>query len=202
MNSEISSYSYSETTISKGGNIVSNQIHPTAIVDGNVKLGNGVKVYANAVLQGNIKIGDNTVIGAGVHIFGDVKIGANCKLQSMVFVPGGTIIEDGVFIGPGSVILNDKFPPSAGEHWRPVILKEGTTIGGNVTILPGVTIGVGATVGAGAVVTKDVPATKIAYGNPARIYKEPRKPGEGIWGFYEEAGATGKANLKGHGPIR
>lgn len=184
----ISSYSYSETTVSKGGEVVKNEIHPTAIIDGTVKLGNGVKVYAYAVLQGNIEIGNRTVVGAGVHIFGDVKIGADCKLQSMVFIPGGAVIEDAVFIGPSTTLLNDKFPPSVGKHWRPVVLKEGATIGGGVTILPGVTVHEDAIVGAGAVVTKDVPAKKIAYGNPARVWDEPNKPGNGPWGVFEEMG--------------
>ena len=34
-------------------------IHPTAILNGNVKLGNNVKIGAYSVLEGNIEIGDD-----------------------------------------------------------------------------------------------------------------------------------------------
>lgn len=145
------------------------QVHPTAIIEGNVLLGQDVKVYAYAVLQGNITVGDGCVIGAGVHIFGDVKIGKNVRIQSQGFIPSGTVIEDDVFLGPNVTILNDKFPPSHGVHWRPVTVKQGATIGGAVTLLPGVTIHEHASIGAGSVVTKDIPSYALVYGHGAQI---------------------------------
>ena len=50
----------------------------------------------------------------------------------------------------------------------------GTQIGVNVTILPFVRIGAGALIGAGSVVTRDVPATTVAFGNPARAAPQGR----------------------------
>src|SRR5690606_11434500 len=49
------------------------------------------------------------------------------------------------------------------------LVKQGASIGGNATILPGLTIGAGAMIGAGSVVTRDVPDNAIVVGNPARI---------------------------------
>jgi bifunctional N-acetylglucosamine-1-phosphate-uridyltransferase/glucosamine-1-phosphate-acetyltransferase GlmU-like protein len=42
----------------------------------------------------------------------------------------------------------------------------------NVVVVPGVTIGDGAIVGAGAVVSRDVPATAIVAGVPAKVIRD------------------------------
>ena len=85
-----------------------------------------------------------------------------------------------MFIGPHVTFTNDKYPPSWGEHWLPIVVKSGlslknmkeaTVIGASATILPGVTIGHCAKVAAGALVTKDVPDTTFVAGVPARIMK-------------------------------
>jgi UDP-2-acetamido-3-amino-2,3-dideoxy-glucuronate N-acetyltransferase len=53
----------------------------------------------------------------------------------------------------------------------PTLIKRGSSIGSNATILCGITVGEGAIVGAGSVVTRDVPPGAIAAGNPARIIR-------------------------------
>ena len=113
---------------------------------------------------GDHKVGKNTKIGEFVEIQG--HIGDNCKIQAFVFIPEGIEIEDNVFIGPGVVFANDKYPPSNGKHWMKTLVKKGAAIGANATILPGITIGEGAMIGAGAVITKNVPANETWVGNP------------------------------------
>ena len=49
------------------------------------------------------------------------------------------------------------------------IVKKGSSIGANSTILCGIKIGEYALIGAGAVVIKDIPDRAIVVGNPARI---------------------------------
>ena len=44
-------------------------------------------------------------------------------------------------------------------------------LGGGVVVCPGVTIGDNCVVGAGSVVTKDLPASCLAVGNPARVLR-------------------------------
>ena len=53
------------------------------------------------------------------------------------------------------------------EELRPTLVKRGTTIGANATIVYGVTIGEYAFIGTGAVVTGDVPDNALVGGNPA-----------------------------------
>ncbi|MEM3765634.1 MAG: acyltransferase [Candidatus Bathyarchaeia archaeon] len=137
----------------------------------NVKIDDGTTVYDQVNLY-KCKIGKNCKIDAFVYIEEDVTIGNNCKIRPFVFIPSGVTIEDDVFIGPGVVFTNDKYPKACGE-WKllPIKVKEGASIGAGATILPGVTIGKNAIVGAGSVVTKDVPDNAIAAGNPARVLR-------------------------------
>jgi UDP-2-acetamido-3-amino-2,3-dideoxy-glucuronate N-acetyltransferase len=127
-----------------------------------------VKIYPFCEIKGNVEIGENTIIGSHSVILGDVKIGKNCRIQSFAFIPSGVTIDDDVFIAPRVTILNDKYPPSKGEHWQKVRIMDRVSIGGNVTILPGVVIGMEAKIGAGSVVTKNIEPYKTVYGNPAR----------------------------------
>ena len=116
------------------------------------------------------KIGKGTTIHAPVWLGTDVEIGSHVKIQAFAFVPEGVSILDDVFIGPGVVFTNDKYPPSG--KWEQTIVREGASIGANATILPGVVIGEYAKIGAGSVVTKDVPTGETWVGNPAKKWKK------------------------------
>jgi UDP-2-acetamido-3-amino-2,3-dideoxy-glucuronate N-acetyltransferase len=160
---------------------VNNGTDPLLRVAQDVKLGNGVKLFAFVNLYG-CEIGDNTKIGTFVEIQKGVKIGANCKISSHTFVCEGVTMEDGVFIGHGVTFINDLYPrATAGggglqteADWTciPTIVRKGASIGSGSTILAGITIGDNAMVGAGSVVTHDVPAETVVAGNPARVIRK------------------------------
>jgi len=149
-------------------------IRQPSVVYDDVEIGEGTKTGHFVLIRSKTKIGKNCTIGTATIIEGgDVVIGNNVSIQSRCYMPQQTKIEDNVFMGPGVVITNDKYPPTEDpSKWRPVTIKKGARIGANVTILPGVTIGENALIGAGSVVTKDIPAGKTAYGNPARVVEK------------------------------
>lgn len=55
--------------------------------------------------------------------------------------------------------------------YEKIILEDGVNIGKGSIIMPGVRIGEGSVIGAGSVVTKDIPSWCIAVGSPAKIVK-------------------------------
>lgn len=57
------------------------------------------------------------------------------------------------------------------EQRAPLIIEDGVFIGVGSIVLPGVRIGRGSYVAAGSVVTSDVPAEVVVGGNPARIIR-------------------------------
>ena len=118
------------------------------------------------------KIGDGCILHSHTWVGKKVKIGNKVKIQAFVFICDGVILEDNVFIGPGVVFTNDKYPPSYGHNWSETLVKKGVSIGANATILPGITIGENALIGAGAVITKNVPPGEVWCGNPARFLKK------------------------------
>ncbi|MEM1547037.1 MAG: acyltransferase, partial [Candidatus Methanomethylicia archaeon] len=134
-------------------------IHPTAVIEEDVTIGEGSKIWHFVHVRRGAKIGRNCNIGKDVFIDVDVEIGNNVKIQNGVSIYRGVKIEDDVFLGPHMTFTNDLYPRAYNNNWRiiPTIVKKGASIGANATILCGVTIGRYAMVGAGAVVTENVP---------------------------------------------
>ena len=136
------------------------------------KVGRGVKIWHYCNIYG-CAIGENTQIGSFCEIKPRAVIGKNCRLQSYVFVPEGTFIGDNVFIGPGVVFANDKYPSAIkaiSGNWKEdaAVIESHTVLGAGATICAGVRIGESAIVGAGSCVTKDVKPCSIVCGNPAK----------------------------------
>lgn len=146
-------------------------IHPTAVVEEGVEIGEGTRIWHFVHVRRGARIGRNCNIGKGVFIDAGVKIGNNVKIQNFVSVYRGVTVEDDVFLGPHATLTNDLYPRSFNKSWEvvPTLIKRGASIGANATIVAGVTIGEYAMVGAGAVVTRDVPPHTLVYGNPARV---------------------------------
>jgi len=160
---------------------VENSVDPNfKRISANVRLGEGVKIYAFVNLYG-CEIGDESRVGTFVEIQKGAKIGKRVKVSSHSFICEGVTIEDEVFIGHGVMFINDRFPRSTTEDgssqteedWKleQTLVKRRASIGSNATILCGVTVGENAIVGAGSVVTHDVPDYAVVAGNPARLLR-------------------------------
>ena len=148
-----------------------NYVHESAYVDEDVEIGGGTKIWHFSHILKNSSIGKHCVIGQNVTIGPDVSIGNRCKIQNNVSVYNGVVLEDEVFCGPSCVFTNVYNPRAFIERkheYRKTLIKKGTTIGANATIVCGVTIGKYAMIGAGAVVKTDVPDYAIFAGVPAK----------------------------------
>lgn len=148
-------------------------IHESSFVDKNVQIGKGTKIWHFSHILSNVSIGKNCIIGQNVCIGPNVKIGNNVKIQNNISVYEGVTLEDDVFCGPSMVFTNVCTPRSAypkkRDEYLETLVKKGTTIGANSTIICGVTLGEYSFIGAGSVVTKNVPAYAIVYGVPSGI---------------------------------
>ena len=155
---------------------------PTANVSENATIGVGTKIWQNVQIREGAHIGKHCNISKDVYIDFNVLIGDNCKIQNGVSVFHGVTIEDDVFVGPHATFTNDKVPRSFNMEWRvtPTLIKKGSSIGANATIVCGVTIGEYAMVAAGSVVTKDVAPYTLVLGNPAKFYSYVDKMGNKI----------------------
>ncbi|MDD3411770.1 MAG: acyltransferase [Eubacteriales bacterium] len=146
-------------------------VHPSAIVDENVEIGEGTRVWHFCHIQSGAKIGRRCSLGQNVYIGSGVVVGDECKIQNNVSVYEGVTLGNGVFCGPSCVFTNDLTPraryPKGHEHFVPTRVMDGASIGANATVVCGHTIGENALIGAGAVVTSDVPPHALMLGVPA-----------------------------------
>ena len=143
-----------------------------SVVYEGVSIGEGLIIGHNAIIREECTIGKNFKLWNSSVVDYGCKIGNNVKVHCNCYIAQYTIIEDNAFIGPGTIIANDKYPGSELSRVDKLdapTIKKGAQIGVNVTVLPGVTIGERAVVGGGSVVTKDVPKETVVYGNPAKV---------------------------------
>ena len=156
------------------------QIHPTAIVEPGVTIGERSVVWDNVHIRHSTTIGSDCIIGEKSYVAYGVSIGDRVKINAFVYICTAVTIERGVMIAAGTVFTNDRFPRATtpdllslrpsdpDEETLPTLVREGATIGANATIGCGLTIGRFAMVGMGSVVTRDVPDFHLVVGNPAR----------------------------------
>jgi UDP-2-acetamido-3-amino-2,3-dideoxy-glucuronate N-acetyltransferase len=155
------------------------RIHLSAEVSEQAQVGDGTQVWHHTQVRERARIGCNCILGKGVYVDCDVQIGDNCKLQNGACVYHGTTLEDGVFVGPGAVLTNDRLPRAINpdgslktdDDWEVghILVRRGASLGAGSIVLPGITIGQFALIGAGAVVTRSVPDHGLVVGNPARL---------------------------------
>lgn len=125
-------------------------IHESAVVLGRVTLADDVSVWPTAVIRGDverIEIGARSNVQDGAVIHADegipTIIGEDCVIGHRAVVHG-TVLEDGVLVGMGAVLLNR------------------------------VHVGRGSIIGAGAVLTEgtQVPPGSLVLGVPGKVVRQ------------------------------
>ena len=133
-------------------------------------IGENTNIWQFCVVLKEATIGCNCNINASVLIENDVLIGDNVTIKSGVQIWDGTTLEDNVFIGPNVTFTND-FTPRSKQYpnqFLKTMIKQGSSIGANSTIIGGTIVEEYAMIGAGSVVTKNVGPHELWYGNLAK----------------------------------
>ena len=146
-------------------------MHESSYVDEGAQIGKGTKIWHFCHVLPDVVIGERCSLGQNVVVMNRVRIGNNVKIQNNVSVYEGVELEDDVFCGPSMVFTNVMNPRShvpRRNEYRRTLVRRGSSIGANATIVCGVTLGEYSFVGAGSVVTRDVPDFGLMVGVPAR----------------------------------
>jgi carbonic anhydrase/acetyltransferase-like protein (isoleucine patch superfamily) len=131
-------------------------------------IGAGVFLAPTAVVVGDVRIGDRSNVWFGAVLRGDtshIEIGAECSIQDNVVIHCAsdlpTIVGDGVTIGHGALLEG-------------CVVEDEALIGMGAIVLQRARVGSGAMVAAGAVVPEraEVAPGVLSAGVPAREKKE------------------------------
>jgi UDP-2-acetamido-3-amino-2,3-dideoxy-glucuronate N-acetyltransferase len=145
--------------------------HQTSVIDDGCQIGEKTKIWHFSHVMPSSVIGKNCNIGQNVFIDNNVIIGDGVKIQNNVSVYNSVIVEDDCFLGPSMVftnVINPRAHIERKHEYKTTLLKKGSTIGANATIVCGITLGKYCLVGAGAVVIRDVPDFALIVGNPSK----------------------------------
>ena len=146
-------------------------VHESSYIDENVVVGEKTKIWHFCHILAGTRIGDGCSFGQNCVVGPKVRIGNNVKAQNNISIYEGVEIEDDVFLGPSMVftnVINPRSAVSRKDEFKKTLLKKGSSIGANATLISGVTIGRYALIGAGSVVSRDIPDFALIYGVPAR----------------------------------
>jgi UDP-N-acetylglucosamine diphosphorylase / glucose-1-phosphate thymidylyltransferase / UDP-N-acetylgalactosamine diphosphorylase / glucosamine-1-phosphate N-acetyltransferase / galactosamine-1-phosphate N-acetyltransferase len=164
--------------------VIEGEVHPQAVIHGNLVLGEGSRVLPGVVIEGNVVIGKHCKIGPNCYIRGATSLGDHCIIGHAVEVKnslilshtcishlsfvGDSLIGAHVNLGAGTITSNFRHD---GAHHRTMVdgrledtgrLKFGTIIGDHVhtgihtSIYPGRKIADRRTTLPGQIVTRDM----------------------------------------------
>ena len=116
-------------------------------------------IHPSAVVAGDVAIGEGTVVAAGAVINPGSVIGRHCIINTRSSVDHDGRIGDGVHIAPAAALAGN------------VTVGRASWVGIGSCVIQKITIGEGTMIGAGAVVIRDIPSHVTAVGVPAKVLK-------------------------------
>lgn len=159
-------------------------IHPRAVVEGAITLGQGSRLLPGVFIEGNVVIGENCKIGPNCYIRGNTSIGNNVHIGQSVEIKnsiignnsavghlsyvGDSILGDNVNFGAGTITSNFRHDGSnhksmvngnlhnTGRRKFGTIIGDGVHTGIHTSIYPGRKLGKTCTTLPGTVVQEDI----------------------------------------------
>jgi UDP-2-acetamido-3-amino-2,3-dideoxy-glucuronate N-acetyltransferase len=160
-------------------------IHPCALVSPDVQLGEATSVWQFASVIRGARVGSHCTVAAGALIDAS-DVGDDCLIGAGAQIHPGIKIWNGVFIGPGVIFCNDRWPTVdkdgfdgaalLSKEFVTTVVENGANVGAGVVILPGIILGVGCMVAAGSRVARTVPACHLHKADGSIVPIENRKP--------------------------
>ncbi|MDI4237144.1 N-acetyltransferase [Bradyrhizobium sp. Arg237L] len=157
------------TTSSKDGSAPF--VHQTAVVEDGAKVGDFSNVWYFSHVAPGAVIGENCSLGQNTYVERNAIVGNACRLGNSVSIYSHVELEDFVFCAPYMVFTHIAFPRAAvNRHavFRKTLVRTGTTLGANSTVVPDITCGAGTFLAAGATLTKSTKDWSKMVGTPAR----------------------------------
>lgn len=172
------------------------EIDVNCVFEGNVSLGNGVKVKANCVLK-NVTVSEGTVIQPFTHME-NATVGKNCKIGPYARLRPESCLEDGVHIGNfvevkkstiaskskvnhlsyiGDTMIGKNVNIGAGTitcnydgaNKHQTIIGDDVFVGSDTQLVAPVTVASGSTIGAGSTITKDTPENELTLSRAKQV---------------------------------
>ncbi len=116
-------------------------IHPSATVDSDARIAEGVSIGPQSVIMSGVEIGVGAYIGPGCVISKGVQIGEESRLMANVSLMEGTVLGKACIVHPGAVLGSDGFGfANDGGKWVKipqlgrVVVGDRVEIGANTTI--------------------------------------------------------------------
>ena len=163
-------------------------IDVNVVLEGNVKLGDRVRIHPNCVIR-NSEIGSDTQVFPNVVIDSTV-IGASCNIGPFARFRPTSTLSDGVHVGNFVEVKNSKMGEDSkanhlayvgdaelgnrvnigagtiianydGVNKHRTIIADDVHTGSNSVLVAPITVGAGATIAAGSTVAREVPAGKL-----------------------------------------
>jgi len=171
-------------------------IDVNCIFEGDVELGNGVRVGANCVVKDSVlgagteilpmsmidqsNIGDHNSIGPFARIRPDTKTLENAKIGNFVEVKKseigkGSKVSHLTYIGDTKMGADVNIGAGTitcnydGAFKHQTIIEDDVFVGSDTQLVAPVTVGRGSTIGAGSTITKDTPVEKLTFSRAKQV---------------------------------
>lgn len=145
-------------------------IYPHTVIESNVEIGEDCEIGPFTHIRPGVSIGDSVEIGNFVELV-RTKVGDRTKVKHHTYL-GDTIVGKDVNVGAGTITANYD-----GKKKNQTVIEDGVFIGVGAVLIAPVRIGKNAIVGAGCVVPKnhDVPKGATVVGVPARVLERSKR---------------------------